>query len=167
MSFVFNQKTTSGNTDGTVSFEFEITRGDGLSDTFNGIAYLVAWGEKKEYPSNEYSKILPSAPVFSGLDMEKIQIGELKFGEKAMITFDLPLLSSVILLPDIESIMEKRESTLNKELKYFSLFVESNGLLDTKKSELSDLGTSQFSFAGSPVSTENQKSIVMTLWSVD
>ncbi len=136
-----------------VSFETQSTRNDGLTNIFEGTAYLVAWGE------NDAGN--PLAPIFVNLNEERIRIKPMLHGMKQTITFDLPSLNSVIQNPEME------HSDGASDLKYFALVIESNGLLDTEKSKLSEIDkTERPLFDGTPTSLKYQQSIVLTVWEV-
>ena len=52
-----------------------------------------------------------------------------------------------------------------KSLNNFALVIESNGLLDTRNSELSDFDKDgRPLFDGFPISYDQQKSVVVTVW---
>ncbi|NLI39601.1 MAG: hypothetical protein GX421_00215, partial [Caldisericales bacterium] len=106
-----NGKTTSG--DNEVSFEFKNTREDGRDLVLKGEVYLVSWGDDGK------------APVFAKLNEPRHKLGPLLPGMSQEITFKVPE-------PPLLENNQKGEG------KYFALVVESNGLLDTKNSILSD-----------------------------
>jgi len=138
-------KPESGVNQESVTFEFTMTRTDGLADVWKGEACLVAWGDDGK------------APVLAKLDSSKQRIGPLLSGMKQTVTFKLPDKDS-----SIQNITQAKESS---NLKYFALVVESNGLLNTKNSTLSDFDKDPRPlFDGTPVALDHQKAIVVTVW---
>ena len=133
-----NGKTTSG--DNEVSFEFKNTREDGRDLVLKGEVYLVSWGDDGK------------APVFAKLNEPRHKLGPLLPGMSQEITFKVPE-------PPLLENNQKGEG------KYFALVVESNGLLDTKNSVLSDFDKDPRPlFDGTPVALDQQKAIVVTVW---
>ncbi|HOU08979.1 MAG TPA: hypothetical protein PK835_08135, partial [Caldisericia bacterium] len=129
----------------SVTFEFAMTRTDGLADVWKGEACLVAWGDDGK------------APVLAKLDSSKQKIGPLLPGMKQTLTFKFPDKDS-----SIQSMPQTKDSS---SLKYFALVVESNGLLDTKNSILSDFDKDPRPlFDGTPVALDWQKAIAVTVW---
>jgi len=125
---------------GEVSFEFKNTREDGRDLVLKGEVHLVSWGDDGK------------APVFAKLNEPRHKLGPLLPGMLQEITFKLPE-------PPLLENNQKGEG------KYFALVVESNGLLDTKNSILSDFDKDPRPlFDGTPVALDQQKAIAVTVW---
>ncbi len=123
-----------------VIFEFRNTREDGRDLVLKGEVYLVSWGDDGK------------APVFAKLNEPRHKLGPLLPGMSQEITFKVPE-------PPLMEHNQKGEG------KYFALVVESNGLLDTKNSILSDFDKDPKPlFDGTPVALDHQKAIVVTVW---
>ncbi|MCE5176838.1 MAG: hypothetical protein ABFD23_04570 [Caldisericales bacterium] len=138
-------KPESGANQESVTFEFTMTRTDGLADVWKGEACLVAWGDDGK------------APVFAKLNEPRHKLGPLLPGMSQEITFKLPDKDS-----NIQNITQAKESS---NLKYFALVVESNGLMDREKSVLSEYDKDPRPlFDGTPVALDQQKAIVVTVW---
>ena len=122
-----------------VTFSFTNTRQDDLDLVLKGEAYLASWGDDGK------------PPIFTKLDEPHHKLGPLVPGVSQEITFDLP--------KPLELDEKKSEG------KYFALIVESNGLMDTKNSELSDFDKEgRPLFDGTPLSLDKQHAIVLTVW---
>ena len=127
------------------SFEFKNTREDGRDLVLKGEVYLVSWGDDGK------------APVFAKLNEPRHKLGPLLPGMSQEITFKFPDKDS-----SIQNIPQVKDSST---LKYFALVVESNGLLDTKNSILSDFNKDPRPlFDGTPVALDRQKAIAVTVW---
>ena len=125
---------------GEVSFEFKNTREDRRDLVLKGEVYLVSWGDDGK------------APVFAKLNEPRHKLGPLLPGMSQEITFKVPE-------PPLLENNQKGEG------KYFALVVESNGLLDTKNSILSDFDKDPRPlFDGTPVALDQQKTIAVTVW---
>ncbi|MCE5176483.1 MAG: hypothetical protein ABFD23_03890 [Caldisericales bacterium] len=130
----------SGVNQESVTFEFTMTRTDGLADVWKGEACLVAWGDDGK------------APLFAKLNEPRHKLGPLLPGMSQEITFKLPE-------PPLMEHNQKGEG------KYFALVVESNGLMDREKSVLSEYDKDPRPlFDGTPVALDHQKAIVVTVW---
>ncbi len=131
----------NGNNKGNeVIFEFKNTREDGRDLVLKGEVYLVSWGDDGK------------APVFAKLNEPRHKLGPLLPGMSQEISFKVPE-------PPLLENNQKGEG------KYFALVVESNGLLDTKNSILSDFDKDPRPlFDGTPVALDQQKAIVVTVW---
>ncbi len=140
-SFSIKQtKPESGANKESVTFEFAMTRTDGLADVWKGEACLVAWGDDGK------------APVFAKLNEPRHKLGPLLPGMSQEISFKIPE-------PPLLENNQKGEG------RYFALVVESNGLLDTKSSILSDFDKDPRPlFDGTPVALDQQKAIAVTVW---
>jgi hypothetical protein len=122
---------------GDLEFELFMTRGDGKSNVLTGQAYLSLWGDDGR------------PPVVSKLESVKIGINNLASGQKTVIRFE-------------PSDIGKTGETNGR---YFALKIESNGLLDTQNSELSDFDKEgRPLFDGTSISYEQQQSVVVTVW---
>ncbi len=93
------------------------------------------------------------APIFHEFDKQTYSMPSLKSGESASILIPFPEMKTL----DNELNMTNTD--------YFALIIESNGLLDTKNSELSDFDKEgRPLFDGVPTSLEKQQAIVVTVW---
>lgn len=119
-------------------FELVMTRKDGLSPNLSGVAYAVCWGDNG------------GKPLFVDLaKVSKQQIVDLKSGETIVLNFK----------------NEDIANTFGNSFKYIAVIIESNGLLDTANSELSDFDKEgRPLFDGIPIGTQTQQSVVITLW---
>ena len=101
---------------------------------------MVAWGDDGK------------APVFAKLNEPRHKLGPLLPGMSQEISFKIPE-------PPLLENNQKGEG------RYFALVVESNGLLDTKSSILSDFDKDPRPlFDGTPVALDQQKAIAVTVW---
>jgi len=122
-----------------ITFSFTNTRQDDLDLVLKSEVYLASWGDDGK------------PPIFTKLDEPHHKLGPLLPGMSQEITFDLPKPQEI----------DGKKS----EGKYFALIVESNGLLDTKNSELSDFDKEgRPLFDGIPLSLDKQHAIVLTVW---
>ena len=127
------------NSNNKVTFSFTNTRQDDLDLVLKGEAYLASWGDDGK------------PPIFTKLDEPHHKLGPLLPGMSQEITFDLPKPQEI----------DGKKS----EGKYFALIIESNGLLDTKNSELSDFDREgRPLFDGTPLSLDKQHALVLTVW---
>ncbi len=128
-----------------VGFEVESTRDDGYFDVLRGRAYLIPWDSVDS---------LPTAPKYAKLQ-NPIEFTLLP-GTKTVLSFDAPDKSSMI------------SDDASKELEYMALIVESNGLLDTRNSELMEFDAKERPlFDGTPISLDEQRAVSLTTWRVN
>ncbi|NTU61768.1 MAG: hypothetical protein HGA95_05560 [Caldiserica bacterium] len=115
-----------------------MTRKDGLSPNLFGETYAICWGDDG------------GKPLFVDLsNVKKQQIDGLKPGDSKVLNFKI----------------EDIANTFGNSFKYIAVIVESNGLLDTQNSELSDFDKDDKPlFDGIPISYDQQKSVVITVW---
>jgi hypothetical protein len=93
------------------------------------------------------------APIFHELDKQNYSIPPLNSGETATMRMPLPEMKT----------LDDQLNLIGTD--YFALIIESNGLLDTKNSELSDFDKEgRPLFDGVPTSLEKQQAIVVTVW---
>lgn len=121
---------------GDYSFEITVTSSSNL-DPFEGKAYLVPFGDEKRKPDI----LLDSS--------SEIKIEKLTAGKK-----------TVLLFKPSEKMVEDLRAT-----EKFGLVIESNGLLDTRKSELSENDKeNRARYDGIPMGTAKPASLSVTVW---
>ncbi len=117
-----------------------------------GEAYIAAWGDDGK------------APIFTKLNGERVKIGPLLPGMKQIITLKLPEGGGTGNVGgDVGSVFNGDGS--KSEGKYFALIIESNGLLDTDKSELLEFDREgRPLYDGTPLSLDRQHAMVVSVW---
>ncbi len=126
-----------------------MTRDDGLADVLRGEAYIAAWGDDGK------------APIFTKLNGERVRIGPLLPGMKQTITLKLPEGSGT---GNVGGSVLNGDGS-KSEGKYFALIIESNGLLDTDKSELLEFDREgRPLYDGTPLSLDKQHAMVVSVW---
>ncbi len=138
----FSLKKLDSQTDDEVRFEIVATGNGGI---FDGKAYLVPWSNNNSSSTPRFAKLGEAVPI------------KLLPGMKEIITLNTPEERSLI-----NSTNETNES------RCFALIIESNGLLDIKNSELSEIDDRvRPLFDGTPISFEEQKAVSLTMWEVE
>jgi len=146
-----------------ISFEVEMARNDGLSDPLTGQAYLIPWA----HHDDQHGESESNKPVFVKIPENKIDINFLESGETQTIVFDLPSSDSMLTQLNLKN-YEENGQAIKQQLEYVALIIESNGLLDTASSTLSDEnGSKRPLYDGIPTSFDRQASIVLTVWRVE
>jgi len=114
-----------------VKFNLTATRGDGYSSPLSGKAYVLPWGVKNLEPRKNES-LEPMNPILIKFDKSSIvEFNSLEFGESVVLEFDIP--DAADALYNLWSYMDFETNSQFGE-KLFCLNIESNGLLDTRKS---------------------------------
>ncbi len=140
----FSIKRIENSDDDKISFEIEYTRNDGITTPLEGQAYLIPW---------KYDLILAR-------NSKKVQLEPMLPGMKQNISFEPADSNSAIFAPSLSS-----ETNTEDEGNHFALIIESNGMLDVANSELSEIDDRvRPLFDGTPVSFEEQKAVVLTVW---
>ncbi len=114
----------------TITFEIVNTRGDRFGENLSGVFYLMGWGHERYTYKDELKE---AAPIYSRFS-ESIEITDLKFGEKKLLTFRLPERGSVLLSSDFEYFRGLKDS--REDLEFVRLEFLSNGVIDVLESEL-------------------------------
>ncbi len=146
--------------DGRITFEFISTRDDGLVSNWEGKVCLLGWGHEEDRLKEG---LVPASPNFSRLDSEIIKVGPLAPGEKQTVTLSIPSRESILLESDIKNYKDNLRPI--EEMKFLSLTVESNGVLDIRNSELPFCNTNRDRFSSDyPSVYDRQCTISRTFW---
>lgn len=125
-------------------FQIELTRDENEAGTLFGKAFLLLVGEDGKH-----------LPIISDVTNNFAVINLSKKGEKQLVEFSLP---------DENKSVFSVDNSISKKTK-LGLVMITNGLLDTKNSELSDFDKEgRPLFDSIPISLEKQQSIVVTVW---
>ncbi|HOO97371.1 MAG TPA: hypothetical protein PKV16_06405 [Caldisericia bacterium] len=149
-----------------LAFEFVVTTNPVKTKPWSGTIHLIPWGECKGQidkgdPSKGY-EFVPCPPIIGRSATPPVKVGPLLPGTSQVVEIETPPFDSAIFHPSDNT------DTNTQGSKYFALMIESNGLLDTNKSVLSDIDTTERpQFDGIPISLDEQKAVVITIWELE